>query len=33
MPLDEPKTVWDKSKLPSRYVSVGPERDATIRLA
>ena len=26
MPLDEPKTVWDKSKLPSRYVSVGPER-------
>ena len=26
MPLDEPKTVWDKSKLPSRYVSIGPER-------
>ena len=26
MPLDEKKTTWDKSKLPSRHVSIGPER-------
>ena len=26
MPLDEKKTGWDKSKLPSRHVSIGPER-------
>lgn len=26
MPLDEKKTVWDKSNLPSRHVSIGPER-------
>ncbi|MDH3474908.1 MAG: dihydroxy-acid dehydratase [Rhodospirillales bacterium] len=24
MPLDEPRKQWDKSKLPSRHVSVGP---------
>ena len=29
MPLDSKATV-DKSKLPSRHVSVGPERDAVI---
>ena len=26
MPLDNHKKTWDKSKLPSRHVSVGPER-------
>jgi dihydroxy-acid dehydratase len=26
MPLDNPKKTWDKSKLPSRYVTEGPER-------